>query len=219
MKNKFKNFLDNESKKDYFIELFKKIANERKTNNVFPDDNLIFESLNYCEPEDIKLIILGQDPYYTKGYADGLAFSSAIDKCPKSLSNIIKELKKDYPMSIINTYSLKSWAKNGVLLLNTILTVNENKPKSHANFGWEIFVKNLLSFILKVNKKAIFGIWGNEALKVVKNIVDSERIIYLSHPSPFSYDKGRNSFKDSSFFKKVNEKLENDPINFDIRKE
>nr|WP_307935337.1 hypothetical protein [Mycoplasmopsis bovis] len=92
---------------------------------------------------------MGQDPYYKKGYADRLAFSTENKHCPKSLENIITELKKDYPSALVETFSLKSWAKNHILLLNSVLTVSEDKPNSHSGFGWEIFISNLLDFILR----------------------------------------------------------------------
>ncbi|WP_029513260.1 uracil-DNA glycosylase [Mycoplasmopsis primatum] len=218
MKNKFWDFIEHERNQEYFQNLMKKIEIEKQRHNVFPEDKNIFECLKYCEPEDLKLIIIGQDPYYLKDQADGLAFSTQNKQCPKSLQNILKELKKDYPNTIIETYSLKSWAKQGVLLLNSSLTVNENMPKSHSNFGWKIFVSNLLDYIIKLNNKVIFGIWGNDALALVKNKIDNNRIIFTTHPSPLAYAKTNHSFKDSNFFIKVNNKLE-EKINFDLRKE
>ncbi len=218
MKNKFDEFIENESKKEYFIDLFALIENESKSNNIFPSKDKIFECLKYSNPEELKLIIIGQDPYYKKGYADGLAFSTENKHCPKSLENIITELKKDYPSSLVETFSLKSWAKNHILLLNSVLTVSEDKPNSHSGFGWEIFISNLLDFILELNSNVIFGIWGKKAYSLIKDKVDDKRVIYTSHPSPLSYSKTNHSFKDSNFFKKVNAKLTN-PIDFSIRKE
>lgn len=218
MKNKFAEFINDESQKPYFIELMASIDKEKSKFNVFPSDEKIFECLKYSSPEKLKLIIIGQDPYYKKGFADGLAFSTENSKCPKSLENILVELKKDYPESVIETFSLKSWAKNHILLLNSVLTVSEDRPNSHSNFGWEIFVSNLLDFILKQNKEVIFGTWGNKAFSLIKDKVTEDRIIFTSHPSPLSYSKTKNSFKDSHFFKKVNAKLTN-PIDFSIRKE
>ncbi|EIN14894.1 Uracil-DNA glycosylase [Mycoplasmopsis agalactiae 14628] len=218
MKNKFAEFINKESQKPYFKGLIASIEKEKSKFNVFPSDERIFECLKYSSPEKLKLIIIGQDPYYKNGYADGLAFSTESQKCPKSLENILIELKKDYPEAVIETFSLKSWAKNHILLLNGVLTVSENKPNSHSNFGWKIFVSNLLDFILEQNKNVIFGAWGNKAYLLIKDKVEEERIIFTSHPSPLSYSKTKSSFKDSHFFKKVNAKLTN-PIDFSIRKE
>ncbi|UUD35145.1 uracil-DNA glycosylase [Mycoplasmopsis caviae] len=223
MKNSFKEFLKQEEVKEYYKELIGKIKVEEKKNNIFPPESLRFEALNYFEVEETKLIIIGQDPYYLKGQADGLAFSTQSDKCPKSLQNILKELKKDYPETIIETFSLKSWVKQGVLLINTCLSVNENSPLSHKNFGWEIFVINLIKQILSKNKNVIFGIWGNDAKKVLEIVqkdykIDEKQIIITSHPSPLAYSKTSNSFKDSKFFKRVNSQLTN-PINWDLRKD
>ncbi|MGV2393795.1 UNVERIFIED_CONTAM: hypothetical protein O8I53_13100 [Campylobacter lari] len=107
MKNKFFEFIKQESLKPYFKDLNNKINKEAKTNIIYPKKENIFECLKYFEPEETKLIILGQDPYFLKNQADGLAFSTNLDKCPRSLSNIIKEIKKDYPEAIVETYSLK----------------------------------------------------------------------------------------------------------------
>ncbi|VEU75457.1 uracil-DNA glycosylase [Mycoplasmopsis maculosa] len=224
MKNKFALFVEKESKKDYFIELFKKINFERKTKKVFPKEEDIFRCLNYFEPEETKLIIIGQDPYYLENQADGLAFSSNDLKTPKSLINIFKEIKKDYPEAIFETNSLEYWAKQGVLLLNSCLTVNKDEPNSHKDFGWNFFIDNLLNFICEINKNVVFGLWGNYAFKIAKNAIlnnniNEKQIIFTSHPSPLSYWKrSKNSFRDSNFFKKVNNLLKT-KIDFSSRKE
>lgn len=224
MKNKFLCFIEQEKQKEYFKKLLKKIENESKTHNVFPQKENWFRCLKYFEPEEIKLIIIGQDPYFLKGQADGLAFSTELNVCPRSLNNIFKELKKDYEDIKIETYSLEQWARQGVLLINATLTVNENAAGSHRNFGWEIFLDNLLNFIFKNNPKVITGIWGNEAHEIMEpiikkyNLKENERYIKTSHPSPLSYSRTNRSFKDSKFFKRVNNLLDK-PIDFNLRKE
>lgn len=223
MKNSFQTFLKHEESKNYYQELIKKVTQEEQKHNVFPPKELRFNALNYFEAEETKLIIIGQDPYYLKNQADGLAFSTQSNVCPKSLNNIFKELKKDYPQTNIETYSLKSWAKQGVLLINTCLSVNENQPLSHKNFGWEIFVINLIKYILNKNKNVIFGIWGNDAKRILQIVrkdykIDENKIVFTSHPSPLAYSKTTNSFKDSKFFIRVNSLLKN-PINWDLRKD
>ncbi|WP_027120349.1 uracil-DNA glycosylase [Mycoplasmopsis lipofaciens] len=226
MKNSFISFFNNESKKDYFINIQQYLKKLDEQNIIYyPKKENIFTFLDYCEVEEIKLIILGQDPYFLPNQADGMAFSTNDTKPPRSLINIIKELKKDYPDSKIETFSLKSWAKQGVLLLNTALTVEHKKPNSHKNLGWNIFIENCIRFILEKNTNVIFGIWGNQAFNFLKPIindmnVDERLIIRTSHPSPLSYSKTENSFKDSKFFIRVNALLKtNNQINFDIKKE
>ncbi|WP_338822777.1 uracil-DNA glycosylase [Mycoplasmopsis felifaucium] len=223
MKNKFQDFILNESKKSYFIELNEKIEAQRKHKNVYPCEENIFRCFNYFEPEDTKVVIIGQDPYYLPNQADGLAFSTYDSKCPKSLQNIFKELKKDYPNIELQTYQLEHWAKQKILLLNATLTVNENEPNSHKNFGWSIFINNVLNYLASINDKFIFVLWGKDAYKTVEKVISQnkisdDRILKTSHPSPLGYSKTNKSFKDSHIFKRINEKF-NNSIDFSLRKE
>ncbi|MCT4469720.1 uracil-DNA glycosylase [Mycoplasma sp. HS2188] len=223
MANKFTEFLHKEQQKDYFIELKQKLKLEQEKYTIYPSDNDRYRALEFFEPEDAKLIILGQDPYHLPNQADGLAFSTKQNQCPRSLANMIKELLKDYPQAKIETFSLDSWAKQGVLLLNTVLSVREKEPNSHKYLGWEKFVLNLLQFVYESNSNVLIALWGNQALKFVQPLVDSgvinaKNMIVCSHPSPLSYSRGKVSFKDFNFYKKVNAKLLN-PIDFSIRKE
>ncbi|AIA29632.1 uracil-DNA glycosylase [Mycoplasmopsis californica] len=223
LKNKFNNFINTEKTQEYFKKLIKSLKIEQKTHKIYPPENLWFRCLTYFEPEDTKLIIIGQDPYHQESVADGLAFSTSCIKTPASLKNIIREIINDYPSSIIQTNSLESWAKQGVLLINSILTVRENEPLAHKDIGWEIFTTNLLRFVLRNNPNVIFGVWGTNALKIVKslqaeNLVSNAQIVYTSHPSPLSYAHGSSCFKNSGFFKKINEKLKK-KIDFSLRKE
>ncbi|MBU4689945.1 uracil-DNA glycosylase [Mycoplasma zalophidermidis] len=222
-KNKFDTFLNIEKKKNYFIELQSKLRQEEINYEIYPAEKDRFRALKFFEPEDTKLIILGQDPYYLAGQADGLAFSTRQNKCPRSLNNMLKELIKDYPNSIIETYSLESWAKQGILLINTTLSVRSKTPNSHSALGWDIFVKNLIKYVIGFNPKVLFGLWGKQAQDFVKEFIDlklisRDQIIACSHPSPLSYSRSTNSFKDFNFYKKVNQKLTK-PIDFSLRKE
>ena len=220
MKDSFKKFFEIESKKPYFIELIKKVNKEKLTHRVFPAEEFRYEALNYFEANETKLIIIGQDPYFLYGQADGLAFSTNSNICPKSLGNMLKELKKDYPEAKTETYSLKSWAKQGVLLINSVLSVNEFYANSHRNFGWETFVHNLIAYIAKENKNVVYGIFGNSAKKIIEGIdIDQNRIIYTSHPSPLGSSSTDHSFKDSKFYLRVNHLLKDHPINFSLRRE
>lgn len=147
-----------------------------------------------------------------------MVFSIESLKCLKSLENILVELKKDYLEVVIEIFSLKFWVKNYILLFNSVLIVSEDRLNSYSNFGWEIFVFNLLDFILKENKEVIFGIWGNKVFLLIKDKVIEDRIIFIFYFLLLSYLKIKNSFKDLYFFKKVNVKLIN-LIDFSIRKE
>lgn len=222
-KNKFYDFLENESKQDYFKLILEKVDKSSKNSVIWPKKSNWFRALTFFEPNETRLIIIGQDPYHNPNQADGLAFSTRLQKCPKSLANIIKEVKKDYPNSIFETYSLDFWAKQGVLLINTVLTVEEFKANSHKDIGWQQFVFKLIEFIANINQNVIFGLWGKQSYQFIKPLIESSKIsenqiIYTSHPSPLSYARTNQSFKDSNFFIKVNSKLTKS-IDFSMRKE
>lgn len=215
MKNKFDDFLKIEKEKEYFKEILNKIAIEEKNHVIVPKLSERFKALQFFEPEETRVIIIGQDPYYLENQADGLAFSTTLNKTPKSLFNMMIEIKKDYPDTIFETNSLDYWALQGVLLINSSLSVNLNYPNSHANFGWDKFVKNLIKYIISFNKKVVFGILGNNAKKIIDSLVINwDNVVFSAHPSPLSYYRG---FKDSHFFKRINDKLDK-KIDFSIRK-
>ncbi|WP_406615987.1 uracil-DNA glycosylase [Mycoplasmopsis hyopharyngis] len=215
MKNSFLSFVTNESKKPYFIKLQERINQEAKNHVIYPEQKNIYRALNFFEANETKVIILGQDPYPAPNQADGLAFSTYDSKTPKSLQNMIKEIKKDYPEAVFETNLLDYWATQKVLLLNTCLSVNQNYPNSHKNFGWETFVINLLNFVIEQNPNVLFGILGNNAKNIVSKLnIPEENKIISSHPSPLGYYQG---FENSHFFKKINDKLEQ-KIDFSIRK-
>lgn len=201
----YHDFIHVESKKKYFELLDKKIDNDYKKYVIFPTKNNIFKSLSFFCISDAKLVIMGQDPYHTKDTADGLSFSTSNNFTPPSLRNIFNELESDLNIKRTNS-NLEDWAKQGIFLLNTILTVKESQPLSHSKIGWEIFTNNLLNYIYKINPEIIFLALGNNALHTYeKSLIPKSNIIHTSHPSFFSYTKG---FKGSKVFSKINSLLE-----------
>lgn len=195
--------LELELKKDYFINLMNEIDKREKKVLIFPEKELRFRAFELTPLDNVKVVILGQDPYYKKGYADGLAFSSKGDIIPKSLINIFNELESD--LNIKKTSAdLTTWAKEGVLLLNTILTVEEDNDLAHKGLGWEKFILKVFD-ILKTKKHIVYILWGNDAIKYEKYIKkDDNLIIKSSHPSPLSYYR---TFKGSRPFSKANNYL------------
>ncbi|MCV3733730.1 uracil-DNA glycosylase [Mycoplasma enhydrae] len=202
----FQDFLKQESQKDYF----KTLSNKLKTigyNKIFPKQEDIFSAYENFDFNNLKVIIIGQDPYPTKGVANGLAFSTnrTNTKTPASLKNIFKEIKNSYPKSLFLVNDLSYWKSQGVLLINNILTVEESKPLAHKNFGWEIFNHNFLKTISDIEKNIIFLIMGEYANSVIKNIDLSNHIVFkTSHPSPLSCSR---NFLNTNVFLKINEKL------------
>jgi uracil-DNA glycosylase len=182
---------------------FLKSLEEKYLNkNVLPEKEDLFKSFELCDIDDVRVVILGQDPYHTKGVADGLAFSSKKENhIPPSLKNIFKELNSDLGI-IKENGNLISWANQGILLMNTILTVEEGKPLSHSDMGWEILTDNVLSKLNKKENSIIFVLWGEKA-RSKKKLLDNPThfIIESSHPSFFSYKKG---FEGSKPFSKIN---------------
>ncbi|ADE19684.1 uracil-DNA glycosylase [Mycoplasma crocodyli] len=207
MKYSWLDILQNEGKKQYFQNILSKLEKfEKEGYKIFPESQNMFRAFDFFQVNETKVVILGQDPYPTLGVADGLAFSTKSDKTPSSLKNIFKELKKDYQGIIIKSNDLSNWAKQGVLLLNTILTVNESQPNSHADIGWEKFNKVILEEVIKNNENVVFGLLGNSSKKIIDKLdIKPKNVVFLSHPSPLGYHK---SFKDGEFFKKINNLLE-----------
>lgn len=203
LKKSWKDFILNESKKQYFIILSDFLKKQYKNTIVYPCNQNIFKAFSFFEVNETNLVILGQDPYFLKDMANGLAFSTNLNIIPKSLKNIFLELNYDFKIQRTNS-DLSDIASQNVLLLNTILTVEKNKPLSHKKIGWEIFSKNLITFLSSRNKNIIYLLMGNNASYYSKFILDSYAIIKTSHPSPLSYSK---SLKKSKTFLKINEML------------
>ena len=207
--------LSDEMKKDYFKKLGTYVKNEYKNKTCFPKYENIFNALRYTDYDDVKVVILGQDPYHGYNEAHGLSFS-VLDgvKRPPSLNNIFKELYDDLGIKR-DTNNLTDWAKQGVLLLNAILTVRIDEPLSHKDCGWEIFTDFIIKSLNEREKPVIFILWGSYARSKKSLITNSRhKIIESAHPSPLSASRG---FFGSHPFSKTNMYLKNigaEPINW-----
>tara|TARA_B000000475_G_C15982563_1_gene441635 strand:- start:897 stop:1586 length:690 start_codon:yes stop_codon:yes gene_type:complete len=203
------------------IQLFKSLKSLMESGkNIYPETHNIFQSLNLCAPDKIRVVIIGQDPYHGKGQANGLAFSiNSGLRIPPSLRNIFIELKSDLNISITNCGNLEAWAKQGVLLLNTCLTVEESKPGSHQNIGWEEFTDNIINKI-SLKGSIVFILWGAKAQEKEAAInIEKNLIIKSPHPSPFSARKG---FFGSKPFSRTNDFLKKNSkkgINWNLNSE
>lgn len=203
---KFKDIVAVEFEQDYYKKLHSFVEAEYESKTIFPPRQDIFRALNLCDYEDVKIVILGQDPYHELHQANGLAFSVYPGvKIPPSLVNIYKELHADLNTSIPNHGDLTKWAKQGVLLLNNVLTVEQGKANSHAGKGWEIFTLNLVKALNAREKPLVFILWGNNA-RSKKQYIDTTRHLVLesAHPSPLSAHRG---FFGSRPFSKANDFL------------
>lgn len=199
----WKELLADERKKDYFINLLEWVKSEYKQKHIFPKKDDVFNALVYTSYENTKTVILGQDPYPNIGQGMGLSFSVNIGvPFPRSLQNIFKELQADLGCSIPNNGSLLKWAEQGVLLLNTSLTVEAGKPNSHQNKGWEIFTDKIISLVNEKTDPVVFILWGNNARSKKVLITNPKHLILESaHPSPLSASRG---FFGSKPFSKAN---------------
>lgn len=180
--------LKEEIQSDNFKSIWNRIQIDRTIKDVFPKDEKIFSALNYTPFDKLKVVIIGQDPYHGKDQANGLAFSVPQGfKTPPSLRNIHKELMNDLGINNFNQTDLSSWAKQGVLLLNSTLTVIHNKPNSHQDIGWEKFTDTIIKKIVSKKKGIIFLLWGKNAQRKTKLINKRNHFILdASHPSPLS---------------------------------
>ena len=196
-------FINNEFKKPYLKELWKKVEQERVSKEIFPAREEIFSCFEKCPIEKTKVVIIGQDPYHGVGQAHGMSFSVKKGvKTPPSLRNIYKELHDDLGVEIPSHGNLEDWARQGVLLLNTSFSVEKGKPASHAKFGWLEFSENILDFLNDFERPLVFILWGAHAQKVGARITNPKHLkIESSHPSPFSAHKG---FFGSKPFSKAN---------------
>ena len=205
---------------DGFKKFMNIIKDKYKTNTCFPEYSNIFNALKLSSFENTKVVILGQDPYHGTGEAHGLSFSvqDGIKK-PPSLKNIYKELKDDLKIEEALTGNLTPWAKEGVLLLNSVLTVEKDKPASHKDLGWELFTDHIIKLLNEKETPVVFILWGNFARNKKKFITNKRHLIIESaHPSPFS---AYNGFFGSKPFSKTNKFLINTnqkPINWDLKR-
>ena len=196
--------LKDEKTSSYFKKIIRVIENEAKTGKTtLPSRKNIFNAFKYCKLQDLKIVILGQDPYHGINQANGLAFSVEKNvKVPPSLVNIYKELHSDLKLPMPLHGSLVSWARQGVFLMNATLTVELNKPNSHKNIGWSIFTDNVIKTINNNKENVVFMLWGKHAQKKI-NMIDEKKhlILSTSHPSPLSYQYG---FSGCKHFSKSN---------------
>ena len=204
--NHFKDIIEEESKKDYYIKLHEFIDNEYNTKTIYPPRENIFFALKNTPYEYVKVVILGQDPYHGEGEAHGMCFSvNPGVKVPQSLQNIFKELHRDLGCKIPNNGYLLKWARQGVLMLNSVLTVQKDKPASHQGKGWEIFTDRIIEEINNKKTPVVFLLWGNFAKQKASLITNEKHLVLTSsHPSPFSVRYG---FDGCSHFSKTNKFL------------
>ena len=215
--NDWQDLLEEEFQKEYYQNLRKFLISEYKNKTIYPPKKDVFNAfrLNY---KDVKVVILGQDPYHGPNQAHGLAFSvNKGVKVPPSLINIYKELNDDLGCFIPNNGFLEDWAKQGVLLLNTVLTVRAHEANSHRNMGWEHFTDKIISLLNAKNDPIVFILWGNPSI-AKRNLITNKihYIITSPHPSPLSAFRG---FFGSKPFSKTNDFLKSvnkSPINWQI---
>ncbi|PKP13110.1 MAG: uracil-DNA glycosylase [Bacteroidetes bacterium HGW-Bacteroidetes-3] len=184
--------LQTEFEKPYFEELINYVKEEYVENSCFPAQDQIFEAFNLCAFEDLKVVIIGQDPYHGEGQAHGLCFSVNDGvKHPPSLKNIFKEIEADLGIPYPQSGNLTRWAKQGVLLLNATLTVKSKNAGSHQNKGWEQFTDAIISIISEKKEHVVFLLWGGYAQKKGKKIDQKKHCVFTcGHPSPLSANRG-----------------------------
>ncbi|MBT2681833.1 uracil-DNA glycosylase [Bacillus sp. ISL-35] len=206
MQNGWAPLLAEEFEKAYFLDLREFLMEEYQTKTVYPEKEDIFNALRYTDYDKVKVVILGQDPYHGPGQAHGLSFSVKPGVAiPPSLRNMFKELNDDIGCEIPNHGYLKKWADQGVLLLNTVLTVRKGEAHSHKGKGWETFTDKVITLLNGRQEPVIFILWGKPAQSKIKLIDESKhKIIMSAHPSPLSARRG---FFGSKPFSRVNEIL------------
>ena len=204
--SRFKEIIEEESQKEYYKKLHEFVDNEYKTKTIYPPRENIFFALKNTPYEYVKVVIIGQDPYHGEGEAHGMCFSvNPGIPVPPSLQNIYKEIHRDLWCKIPNNGYLLKWARQGVLLLNSVLTVEKDKPASHQGKGWEIFTDRIIEEINKKNTPVVFLLWGKFAKQKQALITNPKHLILTSsHPSPFSVRYG---FEGCSHFSKSNDFL------------
>ena len=187
------NQLQSEFKKPYFEKLWSEVADAYDKTTCFPPKRLIFEAFNYCQWDQLKVVIVGQDPYHGLGEAHGLSFSVPDGtRIPPSLRNIFKELNEDLGTDLPIFGSLERWAKQGVLLLNAGLTVEKDKANSHKHLDWSVFTNAVIEHINQEKEGVVFLLWGNFAQKKGAKIdLEKHLVLTSGHPSPMSANQGK----------------------------
>ena len=213
--NDWDELLKNEMEKEYFQKLFDFIKEQYREKDIYPKMNEIFNAFRHTSYKNVKVVILGQDPYHGLGEAHGLSFSVKEGvSMPPSLQNIFKELESD--LGIKRTKSdLTDWARQGVLLLNSIMTVEKDKPLSHKDKGWEVFTDNIIKYLNDREEPVIFLLWGSFARSKKSLITNKQHIILESvHPSPLSAYRGFFGSKPFSKINKILKENNKDKINW-----
>ncbi len=210
MPNSWRELLGDEFDKKYFGELNEFVEKEYQTNEVFPPQNQLFRALELCPPSDVKVVIVGQDPYHGEGQANGLAFSVAKGvKLPPSLKNIFKVLPRGEEKT---SGELDNWASQGVLMLNAVLSVRAHCPASHAKKGWEKFTDAILNIVQNNNQNVVYMLWGSYAQQKAKGVDVAHNLVINSvHPSPLSAHRGwftaQNFEKADEYLAKYNKRI------------
>lgn len=222
MAKTWKEIIEEEKQQEYFQLLMNKVDKLYKTSKVFPPKEELFSCFDLCNYENTKVVILGQDPYHGEGQAHGLSFSVKKGiKTPPSLRNIYKELNSDLGLAIPSTGNLEDWARQGVLLMNTTWTVEEGKPASHKDIGWQTFSLHILDILNDFEEPLVFVLWGKHAQEIANGVITNPKhlIIESAHPSPFAANRG---FFGSKVFSKINKFLEEQnrtPIDWEIKED
>ena len=207
--------LKDEFEKEYFLKIKEFIDREYASKTIYPPYDEIFNAFRLTPLSNVKVVILGQDPYHEKGQAHGLAFSTPEGRpIPRSLKNIFKEINAEYGYPIPDSGCLEPWAKQGVFLLNTVLTVEEGNANSHSKCGWQTFTDNVINVLNTQTQPIVYMLWGKQAEKKKELITNPNHLVLISsHPSPFSARRGFfgcNHFKLANEFLKENKKEEID---------
>jgi uracil-DNA glycosylase len=206
--NSWKTILDEEIQKSYFQDLMKCVEEEYQNHICFPPQDLIFNAFNNCDFKDLKVVIIGQDPYHGDGEANGLCFSVNDGvKIPPSLKNIFAEIDKEYDRVFYpSSGNLEHWARQGILLLNASLTVRKDQANSHKHLKWNIFTDAVIESISNQKENIVFLLWGSFAQKKGKKINREKHLVLeTGHPSPLSANRG--FWFGNNHFKMVNEYL------------
>lgn len=203
----WREFVETEAERPYFRQLMHRVDAERQTQEIYPPREDMFSCFRHCPLEDVKVVIIGQDPYHGPGQAHGMSFSVRLGvKVPPSLQNIFKELVDDIGGELPESGYLEPWARQGVLLMNTAWSVRRGQAGSHADYGWIEFSERLLEMLNEIERPLVFILWGAHAQKIGAKITSPKHLkIESAHPSPFSAARG---FFGSKPFSRTNEFLE-----------
>ncbi len=203
--------LEEEFEKEYFQRIMEFISHEYENKTIYPPYDDIFNAFKLTPLSNVKVVILGQDPYHEAGQAHGLAFSTPDGRpIPRSLKNIFKEINDEYDYPIPDSGCLEKWARQGVFLLNTVLTVVEGEANSHSGCGWQRFTDNVIGLLNNQTQPIVFLLWGKQAEKKRELITNPHHLVLItSHPSPFSARRG---FLGSNHFRLANEFLKENDI-------